>query len=623
MVFRIFLFIIIVSAGYCQAQITQLPIGNRSGSDAPPAGARLQASPPIELPFWDDFSTSTQIVDTAWWMPGSEVQVITKPGIGINPPSINVATFDGVTSDGLPYSTTATDGPVDSLLSRPIDMTKVPANLRNTVYISFFFQVKGLGEQPEEQDSLVLYFKKNDGSWKKVWPLPNDPYPTDPTIFTEKFIQVSDPVYYHDAFQFMFRAIGRQNGWFDNWHIDYVYMDKRRSLLDNSYLDRTFTALPSSIFNGYTALPFDEFMAITDKNGLLKGSSTFIRNLEQDIQPVEYTVTLRDTLNDVVIEKLVDAQELLLFQKDFQELTSNPPTPALLNPAADSLFMEVEYVVNSGDKFLIDSITNGLNDTIFYQHIDLKVNDTVRSYFALFDYFAYDDGTAEFGAGINQEDGQLAYQFISETDLFVDRLDIYFPNINRNQAGSAIELFVLDDLENNENSILGMVNGSVQHTGINQFVSYHFNPSIHVIDTFYIGFRNLGPDQVWLSVGLDKNNDTGSKMYSNVTGVWLQNQNITGSLMMRPHFVEALVSGIEKFEVTTSVYPNPSSGTVHFQGYYDRVAAYDLYGRLIPFDQQQTGDQNTAIFAIRQPQIVLLVLYKDGKREIHKLMITP
>ena len=623
MAYRILLFISVISAGYSHAQITQLPIAHKSSTEQPGSSARIQATPPIELPFWDDFSTSYQTVDTLWWMPGSDVQVITKPGIGINPPSINVATFDGVSAEGLPYSTTATDGPVDSLLSKPIDMTKVPAALRNTVFMSYFFQAKGLGEQPEEQDSLILYFKKDDGTWKQVWPLSDDPYPTDPTVFTEKFIKVSDPVFYHDAFQFMFRAIGRQNGWFDNWHIDYIYMDKRRTLGDNSYLDRTFTALPSSIFNGYTAMPFEEFMAISDKTEILKGSSTFIRNLEKDIQPVEYTVTLRDTLNNTVIEKLVDAQELLLFQKDFQELTSSPPNPSLIDPAADSLFLEVEYVVNSGDKFLIDSITNGLNDTIFYQHIDLKVNDTVRSYFALYDYFAYDDGTAEFGAGINQKDGQLAYEYISETDLFVDRLDIYFPNVNRNQAGSAIDLFVLDDLEGGEFSTLGMVTGSVQHTGINEFVSYHFNPTIHVKDTFYIGFRNLGPDQVWLSVGLDKNNDTGSKMYSNVTGVWVQNQNLTGSLMMRPHFVDALVSGIEDSEITTKIYPNPSSGLVHFRGYYDKVVAYDLFGRTIPFDHQQFGDEHTASFAIRNPQIVLLALYKDGKREVYKLMITP
>ena len=621
--YRIFLVVFFISTGFCRAQITQIPIEHQTNSKPQHSTARIQATTPIELPFWDDFSTSYGSVDTLWWIPGSQVQVITKPGIGIDPPTINVATFDGATASGLPYSQTASDGPVDSLISQPIDMTRVPVSLRNTVYLSFFYQAKGLGEMPDEMDSLLLYFKQNNGTWKNVWPLPNDPYDKDPTVFTEKFLQVADTAYYFEEFQFMFKAIGRQNGWFDNWHIDYVYMDKRRTLGDDSYLDRAFTVLPSSIFQGYTALPFVEFMAIANKTDLLIGSKTSVRNLERDVQPIEYTVNLRDTLNDILLQQLAVDQELLMFPRDFQELTSAPPDPAVFDPAADSLFLEVEYMINSGDKFLIDSITNGFADTVFYDHIDLKVNDTVRSYFALYDYFAYDDGTAEFGAAINQKNGQLAYLYVAETDLFVDRLDIYFPNIDRNQAGSPIQLFVLDDLKGEQSSLLGTVSGSVLHTGINEFVSYHFNPSIHVKDTFYIGFVNQGPNEQWLAVGLDKNTDTGSRMYANITGVWQQNQNIQGSLMMRPHFIDALVSGVEELARTDLVYPNPTAGTVHFSGSYEAIQAVDLFGRTVPFDHKQIGDQHTIRFATRQTQMVVLVLHRNGKALFHKILIAP
>jgi hypothetical protein len=176
--------------GYvAKAQIEQLPIQHKKSTPIQSASAgRLESTTPIILPFWDDFSTSKGSLDTAWWMPGSQAQLLTRPGNGVVPPTLNVVTFDGVDAMGNPYSASGTTGPVDSLLSRYIDLTQVPASLRSSVYLSFFFQVKGFGNQPEPEDSLILYFKKVDGSWQKMWPLANDIIPSNPTVFTENWL---------------------------------------------------------------------------------------------------------------------------------------------------------------------------------------------------------------------------------------------------------------------------------------------------------------------------------------------------------------------------------------------------------------------------------------------------
>ncbi|RLD20864.1 MAG: hypothetical protein DRI71_09815 [Bacteroidetes bacterium] len=298
------------------AQLRQLSI-QHSASVKLPANARIQEIGSITLPFWDDFSTSTGLIDTTWWMPSSQAQIIPRPGNGILPPTVNVVTFDGVDANGNPYSPTDSDGPVDSLVSKPIDLTKVPASLRSTVYLSFFYQVKGLGNQPEPEDSLILYFKKKDGDWQKVWPIAPEKYATDPTIFTEKLINVpNDASYFYDGFQFKFQAFGRQNGWYDNWNVDYVYMDKRRSSGDNSYLDRAFTDLPSSFLKGYTAMPFNEFAANANHAQFLTNSSTWLRTLENIVQPVEFTAIITDTLNNVVLDTIANSEELVLFPKD-------------------------------------------------------------------------------------------------------------------------------------------------------------------------------------------------------------------------------------------------------------------------------------------------------------------
>lgn len=592
-------------ANVSSAQIVLKPIASTNNSTARVAE---QSNHTITLPFWDDFSTSTGLVDTAWWTAKSQAQVLIKPGIGIDAPSVGVATFDGINTLGIPYLPTPTDGGVDSLVSQLIDLTKVPASLRNTVFLSFFYQFKGLGEAPEEQDSLILYFKDIDGTWNKMWPKnTTDLYNTNPTQFTEIFVQASDSKYFHAEFQFMFKANGRQNGWIDNWLVDYVYMDKRRSSTDNSYLDRTFASPPTSIFNQYTAMPFDDFVATVDKNSLFQITSTKLRNLENDLQPIEYSVNLYDTLNNSLIEAITTDEPLILFQKELAEITSNSLDPSLLDTTKDSLFLELEYTVNSGDKFLIDSIYNNGADTAFYNHINLRQNDTIRSYFTLHDYYAYDDGTAEYGAGINQPLGRIAYQYEVVVGKYLDRIDIYFPNIEGVQNGTPLELFVLNDFEENENSVLLNSNIAIDHTGINEFIQFNLAQPLFVTDTFYIGFTNLSSTNQWLGVGLDKNTDSFDKIFINVTGDWQANTTVHGSLMMRPHFTaETPVLGIKNdTSPLVNVYPNPTKGRLKIEGNFKSLKLISLLGKEIPY---QLHNRNELIFEVASAQILILLI---------------
>jgi Secretion system C-terminal sorting domain len=621
--YTIIVFIFLSTALTSWGQLRQLPIQYPVSSVSTNPAARLQELTPITLPFWDDFSTSTGLLDTTWWIPGSQVQILPRPGNGILPPTINVVTFDGVDANGIPYSQASTDGLVDSLVSQPIDLSQVPTSLRGTVFLSFFFQVKGLGNQPEPEDSLHLYFKKADGSWQKMWPLAGDNVPQDPTIFTEKLVMVPNSAdYFYDSFQFKFQAIGRQNGWFDNWNIDYVYMDKRRNPNDKSYLDRAFTDLPTSILNGYSAMPFNEFTALSDPTPFLLSSSTWIRNLENDTQPVKYTAIITDTLNNIVLDTIASSVGLLLFPGDVKKVVSSLPDPGVFDLNADSLFLEIKYSVSSGDKNLIDSIYNAGADTAFYANINLRVNDTVRSYVAINDYFAYDDGSAEFGAGINQKDGRIAYQFVTQNIQFVDRVEFYFPNISRNQAGSPIEIYVLKELGDINNPFLGFTTGSIRHDGINEFVSYQFNTSILVQDTFYIGFRNLADDGLWTAIGLDKNTDTGDKIYYSISGTWSKNTSIQGSLMIRPHFVDELVTGIEIEKKELKVYPNPTTDMLYVEGDYDKIDVFDLAGRPVNYDLQDHGYRKQLLFATRNKGLIFIVIEIDGEKIVRKVLLT-
>ncbi len=625
---HILFFLCYLFANIAIAQILEKPI---PGYSTVKARVSAQQNQTITLPFWDDFSTSTGVLDTAWWTPQSQLQVIVKTGIGIDPPTVGVAAFDGIDAQGNPYLPGPTDGEVDSLVSQYIDLTQVPTNLRNTVYLSFFYQFYGRGESPEEQDSLILYFKNVDGQWDKMWPKQGGNYASDPTIFTEIFTQVNGTQYFHPSFQFMFKAIGRQNGWLDNWLVDYVYMDKRRSATDDSYLDRAFTQPISSIFDLYTAIPFSDFVAAIDKNILFDSIRTKLRNLENDLQTIEYSLSLYDTLNNVLLEQLIVNNTLLLEKKDsiksLQGVSSKPLDPTLLDTNADSLFLMLEYSVDSGDKFLIDSIYNNNIDTVFYdslhvKEIDLKQNDILRRYFNLHNYYAYDDGTAEYGAGINQPQGKLAVQFNVLKGKYLNRIDMYFPNIQGNQTGVPLELFVLNDFEGNENSVRFQSNIAVSHTGINEFITYKLAAPIFVTDTFFIGFTNLSSNEDWLGIGLDKNTNSANKIYVNIDGNWGPNTTVQGSIMIRPYFTEKPpILGIKKEDsIEVSVFPNPSSGKLRIKGNYKSLKLIDILGKPVAYEIISTDEIH---FKVNSPQVLILLIETNTGTISQRVIASP
>ena len=106
--------------------------------------ARTKETPPLSLPFFDDFSKTYQqlYADTGRWENSFSTWI--NDGMGIHPPTINVATFDGFDSAGLAYSPNEVllTGYTDTLTSNPIDLSEAAVSIaeRPTVYLSFLYQ---------------------------------------------------------------------------------------------------------------------------------------------------------------------------------------------------------------------------------------------------------------------------------------------------------------------------------------------------------------------------------------------------------------------------------------------------------------------------------------------------
>ncbi len=500
--------------------------------------ARIQQNEALDtvllLPFWDDFSQSTStalgvpIPDTLKWMPSSQNTRINS-GLAINPPTIGVASFDGVQLDGTPYRSGEEDDASDSLVSRPINLAAVPEGVRNSVYFSFYWQQRGNGEFPDFGDSLRLQFLTNENTWRTVWTRDGGD-----SLATRNFVQelfpVFSPAYFHERFQFRFQAFSRLTGAFDTWNIDYVYLNQNRSEANTAYLDRAITKPPSSLFGEYTAIPMQQFRANPDR--YLGTSSVEFFNLNVALQPIRYTAIVRDTVSNlqwVLNDSTAISPVPIGLERD--TIFANPLNSTQLDLSADSLYLETEFSIAAGD-------------TVFNETIDYRVNDTTRAVFVLDDWFAYDDGEAEFGVEINQQGGKVAYQFVAPEEALLTHIDIHFPNVSRNQR-TPIQLLVWRDLADStgQEVLLRSVNASsIPDPNYNGFTSYELVTNdipfyVTVQDTFYIGYEQQS-DQ-FVAIGFDKNTNTGDKLFFNVNGNWVQNQELQGSLMMHPRFDRA------------------------------------------------------------------------------------
>jgi hypothetical protein len=146
------------------AQLNLAPVSSYQNIPvvAPSNGsARIQS---LQLTFFDDFAGNDVHPDPLYWQPGSNVYINNTMTVG--QPSMNVATFDGLKSNGQPYNTdnNMSWGGTDTLTSQPIDLQGLTAS--DNVYLSFHLLPKGFGELPDSMDLFYVEFRNQLGEWE-------------------------------------------------------------------------------------------------------------------------------------------------------------------------------------------------------------------------------------------------------------------------------------------------------------------------------------------------------------------------------------------------------------------------------------------------------------------------
>lgn len=539
----------------------------------------------IALPFLDDFSKEDIYPDASLWL---DSNVFINRDYPIQPPTLGAATFDGVSKTGCPYDTTATatvSAPADKLTSKPINLALLPSD---SVYLSFYWQAEGRGNDPEASDTLLLDFlNPTTQVWTNVWYRKGYNPSNSDTVFRLVTIPITDPAYLKTAFQFRFRNNATTSGNVDHWHIDYVLLDKNRGMGDTIFSDVAFAYNCKSLLKNYQAMPWRQYQPSEMKTNLdffIRNNDTVTKNISFNYEIFNNTGGTEATYSGG--SNNCDPYRIIKYM-NFAPMT---------HPQIGTTPYTYPSLTDSGS-FTIETALNTSPDKD-------RWNDTLRFKQNFHNYYAYDDGTVEAGYGLNVYGGQMAYKFTLNTPDTLVAVQMLFnwmpPKVSQRQfkirvwadAGGVPGTMIYEDSLVSPKYQFQDPNHSTWGNLTNMFYPYKLsNPIEGLSGTFYVGLIQYccnGSNEL-INIGYDKNTDASNKMFYNTGGGWSQSALAQkGSWMIRPVFGDTagILSVNEHASSSFLVFPNPSSGQFQIQSSmedekWQMADVYNIYGEKV------------------------------------------
>ncbi len=538
----------------------------------------------LELPFIDDFSKSFPYVNPDLWL--NDNVLITQSAC-VNPPSIGAVVFDAVKSNGEFYTSKySTSHKADTLTSYPINLD-YPEN--NTIYFSFFFQPQGIADSPELKDSLILqFYAPETQAWKTEW------YAQGSNLqeFQQIILSVNDEKYLKKGFAFRFVNWASLSGDItpskvtncDHWLVDYIRLDKNRTADDLMIPELAMQYPPKFLIDDYEMFPYEHYKEFPAKFLFNHSYTVKLKNNENSIRTI-------DSLYLVFKEKNNRVENDTLFLGSY-----NVPSNQNIKLSGD----EVDFAFPNTSNYILDYEMEGVlvtnsEDSVFNNRV--KFNKPISG------YYAYDDGSAEAGYGLNGQgtiQSMVAVKFVSYKEDTISGIRIYFNNTFKDEQPDYFNLMVWDYDETTQmpgEVIYEKSAVSINKSHLNEFFNYEFDSIFSVADTFFVGWQNTSDK--FINMGIDYNSTTNHK-YFNIYGEW-QASEITGDLLLRPIFGNSTLLTIPEDEISEiqyNIYPNPANDVINIENLSKIesenifVCIYDIYGRIV---YNMTFDENSEI----------------------------
>ncbi len=548
-------------------------------------------------PFFDDFSSyKGPYPSRDYWV---DKDVYLNYTLAKDPPSVGFVTFDGIDRRGNDYDLVSGVG--DRLTSKAIDLSNY--NASSDIFLRFFLSPKGYGLEPDITDVMKLEFRNSNREWVTAGTFDgtgNVPLDSVPP-FTFYAVKVDDPQFFHKGFQFRFSANTSPGGSVDLWHLDYVHLSKDADGSDD-FQDLAFTELPTSILKNYTAMPWNQFKGhVSDETTNLLESNFYNH----------YTEVLAISASNIKYKELTT------------NTTVNSPLPVIEGGSDSNIDPKIptsrSRTIPSGD---LSSIVTNLNNippgnlrileteyTIrpSAQLADFAVNDTVRLQTNFSNYFAHDDGTAEWQIFVNHAGGseRLATKFHANVMDSMKAVQIMFPHVNGDVQDQFfnLEIYVgsLDSDPVFVRSLLSPYYPNNRYDTLQGFTTYVLDNElgqktpvgIPADSVFYVSFQQASATLLGIPIGFDIQNPCNCNYLNLNDDTWSSfSSNLKGSLMIRPVFGTANntnsaaheITGTDKFPM--NIYPNPTTGFVNFaldNGKYEdfQLAVFNNLGQLV------------------------------------------
>jgi hypothetical protein len=576
---------------------------------APPADTVLLTPDLIQDSVYTHFVAAT---DNGIWQDNFAYRNSRFP---INPPTVGVVTFDGLDETGYPYdfSSQTTYGIADYLTSKPInlgfDIFANPYLPADSIYLSFYYQPTGRGEEPDGEDSLFLEFwSPFAADWFRVWSIPGM---DDDSTFKQEIILV-DPTFLQNGFKFRFGNYAALSGSIDHWHIDYVFLNEFRTRVDTVRDDVAYQYVPSSLLNQYSAVPWAHYKW-NPSLYMADTLSTFQRN----------NADAGHLIGNNFMEINYEGANLNSFP--------HPNNPSI------AAFTNYTTLWDVGlQPFMFDTTVNDTCATfeVTFRHQATpdfeRENDTVRLNQVFENYYAYDDGSAEWAYGLYSAGAKLAYKFDLMQADSIRAIQIYFHPDVINVQNDAFLLTIWDATGSSGkpgNIIYQNSNyNSVDYIReLNGFKEYYLDDTILLnAGAYYIGMQQLDADP--LNIGMDFNTDRKSKIYYNVGGSWF-NTSFKGALMMRPVFAtlcDQLLAEVKEEIISEPilVYPNPANDqlTIDSDENEFAITLSDITGRTVLNTVTNSNKLNVSEFT-EGIYILQISIPRTGETSVQKILI--
>ncbi|PID92917.1 MAG: hypothetical protein CSA95_09215 [Bacteroidetes bacterium] len=572
------------------------------------------------IPFFDDFYEDRIYPNPARWEGQDGFQ---NQDFAVFPLTQGVLTLDALDKNGHIHEQ-ALPGPsnwiADVVTSRAIRLDSIfipnPEALRasDSLYLSFWFQPGGglgphpfndIGTPPESQDSLVLEFlapEFADTTWVEVDTVINGvpqtisivdhieeawdyvwssegmlldsliTYTQEGYYFMKVMIPITNEIrYFHKDFRFRFKNYVSLSSeilpsWQNNadmWNIDYVYLDKDRTVSERGVKDLSFVNKAPSMLTKYYSMPFRQY-----KENYIYEMIDTIRNQIVDLDKESYNMTYKYRVTNHVGGLIYEYDAgYYVINPYFEEGYSShapfakPPSGFFFPVAnADSATYKITHFLSSDEA------------------LPFKGNDTTTFIQRFYNYYAYDNGTAENGYGIEGDNnGMVAVKFTLNKADTLRGINLCFNEILNTPEDQSFYLTVWNHQDRKPGEVRYQ-----QYEMRPEPTSYRKSFHTYILDEpividpvnfpnliFYVGWQKNNDDRL-LNVGYDRSRNSSANSFYCINNIWY-NSIQSGTIMIRPLLGSTLPpnTGLPAEEEAFNgfeVYPNPTSGeTLHLR----------------------------------------------------------